>query len=249
MVCGSAMQKLTAEQYADLTRGAKVLTRDQFGDKVLHCGDGLVIKLFRRKRLLSSALFWPYAVRFADAATKLDQLGIDSVKVTGLYYVPSIQRHVVTYPFVAGQTLRDALNDSETSASQRTGLMLALAKFVALLHGKGVYFRAIHLGNVLVRPDGTLSLIDVSEASFHQGPLRLGQRARNFRPMTRYQKDLQALLDCGADRFLSVYLQHSGLSTAQCQSFAKAFETTCPQLATAVSQALTIVSGRSLKAA
>ncbi len=243
------MQKLTAEQYAELTRGAKVLTRDKFGDKVLHRDDGLVLKLFRRKRLLSSALLWPYAVRFADAATKLDQLGIGSVTVTGVYHVPAIERHVVTYPFVTGQTLRDVLTDPATSASRRTQLILALAEFVALLHGKGVYFRAIHFGNVLVLPDGTLSLIDVLETSFHRRPLRLGRRTRNFRPMTHYQEDLQALLDCGAAQFLSVYLQHARLSPSQCHTFAKSLEKNCPQLAAAVRPGLIIASGRPQKAA
>ncbi len=241
------MQKLTAEQYAELTRGAAVLSRDRHGDKVLRRDDGLIIKLFRRKRWLSSALFWPYAVRFANAAERLKQLGIGSVNVTGVYNVPEIQRQIVTYPYIAGETLRDVLTDPATSANRRTRLVLALAEFVALLHKKGVYFRAIHLGNVLVRPDETLSLIDVSEATFQRGPLRLGQRARNFRPLTRYEEDLHALLNC--DQFLSVYLQHARLSSSQCRSFAKLLKAVCPRLVAATTQSSEFVSDRSRSAA
>lgn len=213
------MQRLTAEQFSELTRGAEVLSRDTFGDKVLRRPDGTIVKLFRRKRLLSSALFWPYAARFATAAGRLKQLGIESVEVTGAYSVPAIQRHAVTYPFVEGRTLRDALTDSSTSIALQERLLLNLAQFLAKLHERGVYFRAIHLGNVLLRPDGVFSLIDVSEASFYRRPLRPVLRARNFRPLTKYPEDRQALQQFGIERFLNEYLHHANSSQKDCLAF------------------------------
>lgn len=224
------MQRLTAEQFAELTRDAQVLSRDEFGDKVLRRSDGTVIKLFRRKRLLSSALLWPYAVRFAHAARKLTQRGFVSVEVTGLYWVPSIQRHVVTYPFVAGETLRDLLNDSCVTASRRQQLLESFAEFVSRLHQQGVYFRAIHFGNVLVQSKDSMSLIDVSEASFRWGALSLSLRARNFRPMTRYREDLRPLLDFGVDKFMDRYGHHSNLSERERRVFANKLKASCPQL-------------------
>ena len=43
--------------------------------------DGTLLKLFRRKRLITSAAIWPYAQRFADNAKKLEKLGIPCPKI------------------------------------------------------------------------------------------------------------------------------------------------------------------------
>lgn len=60
------MQALDHTRYLALREGAQVLEADGSGDKVLRLTDGSILKLFRRKRLLSSAAWYPYAKRFAD---------------------------------------------------------------------------------------------------------------------------------------------------------------------------------------
>jgi hypothetical protein len=60
------MQKLDHTAYLNMRDGAEVLEADRHGDKVLRLTDGTMLKLFRRKRVLSSALWAPYAQRFAD---------------------------------------------------------------------------------------------------------------------------------------------------------------------------------------
>ena len=60
------MQSIDHSTYEALRKGAQVLEADGSGDKVLRLADGRMLKLFRRKRLLSSALFFPYAQRFAN---------------------------------------------------------------------------------------------------------------------------------------------------------------------------------------
>lgn len=53
------MQAIDHSTYEALRKGAHVLEADGSGDKVLRLADGRMLKLFRRKRLLSSALFSP----------------------------------------------------------------------------------------------------------------------------------------------------------------------------------------------
>ena len=65
------MQTLEQADYLALRADARVLEYDRHGDKVLQLADGSYLKLFRRKRLLSSAAWYPYAKRFADNALAL----------------------------------------------------------------------------------------------------------------------------------------------------------------------------------
>jgi hypothetical protein len=201
------VKTLSDQQYESLRSGAIVLSADKHGEKVLERSDGCVIKLFRRKRWMSSEIWSPYARRFARASRRLHQLGVPAARVEGLYWVPGIERHAVVYPKLPGETLRAAVADSHRCR----GLMLSFAGFLARLHSLGVYFRAVHFGNVLVQADGAFALIDISEAQFRR---RFGVelRARNFRPLVRYAEDAAALEIAGADRFVKAYLEHAHLT-------------------------------------
>jgi hypothetical protein len=63
------LKRLVHDDYLAMRAGATVLEADGFGDKVLRLADGTMLKLFRRKRLFSSAAWYPYAQRFADNAS------------------------------------------------------------------------------------------------------------------------------------------------------------------------------------
>jgi tRNA A-37 threonylcarbamoyl transferase component Bud32 len=141
---------ISHEEYQALRAGAQVLSFDEHGEKVLRTPDRRIIKLFRRKRLISTALFFPYAMRFSRAAEKLHLLGVAAPQVQAVHFIPSIKRHAVIYAEMPGVNLRTALEDQ----SQNAQLLMKLAEFMAGLHGKGVYFRAIHFGNVFVCNDG-----------------------------------------------------------------------------------------------
>ena len=100
------MQILQYDNYLALREGAKVIEKDVHGDKVRLLQDGTYMKLFRRKRLISSALFWPYAQRFADNAAKLKALGIPCPEVINVYRIPQIKRDMVHYRPLPGLPLR-----------------------------------------------------------------------------------------------------------------------------------------------
>lgn len=186
---------------------ATVLERDAHGIKVVETPAQEIIKIFRLKRQISSARFRPYAVRFAQNAKRLSELGIPTVEVKKLAYCPEQQRHVLVYQKLPGQLLRDALQDPD----QAQHLVQLFGAFVARLHALGVYFRSLHFKNVLVLENGELALIDISDMSFKRFKLRTALRLRNFSHMLRYAEDKQLLLP-HLDQFLQNYLQQAHLS-------------------------------------
>ncbi|MBF8778913.1 toluene tolerance protein [Pseudomonas fulva] len=179
------MQQLDHTAYLALREGAKVIEADGSGDKVLQMPDGRFLKLFRRKRWLTSAALFPYAQRFADNARQLRRLDVPTPEVLAVYRIKSIERDAVYYSPLQGQTLRQLIAESAATDELRE----AYGAFVARLHEQGVYFRSLHLGNVVLTPGQTLGLIDIADLSYRSGPLSQGKRLRNFQHMLRYRHD------------------------------------------------------------
>jgi tRNA A-37 threonylcarbamoyl transferase component Bud32 len=201
------MQALDHNAYLALREGAQVLEADGFGDKVLRLRNGNFLKLFRRKRLLTSAALFPYAQRFADNARALQQLAIPCPQVIAVYQLKNIQRDAVYYAPLEGQTLRQLFDNPERAASLRA----QLGEFVAQLHARGVYFRSLHLGNIVLTPDHSLGLIDIADLKCQRRTLSVGKRLRNFQHMLRYSQDRQWLLGDNSSEFFQSYLSSSGL--------------------------------------
>lgn len=195
------MQALDPTRYLTLREGAQVLEADGHGDKVLRLNDGSILKLFRRKRLLTSAAWYPYAQRFADNCTALREREIPCPEVRQVYRISSIQRDAVHYSPLPGQTLRQLLDDEERGDQLRA----KLGTFMATLHENGIYFRSAHLGNIVLTPEQQLGLIDIADLQVRRRPLRKSLRLRNFKHMLRYAEDRQWLLKDQGQTFLSHY--------------------------------------------
>lgn len=212
-------ERLDQAGYRELLAGSTVIERDAHGEKVLRAADGQIVKIFRRKRLLSTALFLPYASRFVRNAARLAAHGISTVEVSRRLYCPPLRRHLVIYRPLPGKTLREALRLLPEDAPRNLDLT---ASFVAMLHQKGVYFRSLHFGNVIVPPEGErLGLIDVADLAFRPGPLPIRLRMRNFRHMMRYVEDREALASFGGRRFLERYLAAAGMDKGASGQFLK----------------------------
>lgn len=196
------MQALEQARYLALREGATVLEADGTGDKVLRLADGSMLKLFRRKRLLSSAAWYPYAQRFADNCRHLQERQIRCPVVKAVYRIGAIERDAVHYAPLPGQTLRQVLEEP----ADHDQLRAQLGRFIATLHERGVYFRSAHMGNVVLTPEGELGLIDIADLRIFRRPLRKSQRLRNFKHMLRYPQDRQWLLDAGDSSFVDGYL-------------------------------------------
>lgn len=182
------MERLGKEEYLALREGAEVLEQDYFGDKVLRLSDGTILKLFRRKRLLSSATVRPYAKRFAANVAALAKLDIPVPRILRVMRIPSIERDAVLYEPLPGRTLRELRRSGLDEVSERQ-LKGATVRFIVELHDKGVYFRSLHLGNVVRMPDGRFGLIDVADLRIHPWPLGRYLRARNLRRMQGLAED------------------------------------------------------------
>jgi hypothetical protein len=171
---------------ADLTamiEGARVLEKDSYGPKVYHLADGNILKLFRRKRLFSSALFRPYSKRFIDNVAQLQQRGIPTLTVLAFFQLAAPGMTAVLYRPLPGETLRQISNKEGFDWQSNLDPLVAL---IRRLHGAGIYFRSLHLGNIVVTPDNELGLIDVADMRFLRAPLSPELARRNLQHFARY---------------------------------------------------------------
>lgn len=198
------MHPMDHSAYLAVRENATVLEADGSGDKVLLLEDGTILKLFRRKRLISSALVFPYARRFADNIQALKQRDIPCPDVIATYRIASISRDAVRYTPLPGLTLRQVLSQD----GDHEQLRVELGAFIARLHDQGVYFRSLHLGNVILTPDAKLGLIDISDMKCQRRSLSQRKRLRNFQHLLRYKNDRAWLVDGDAgSAFVAAYAQ------------------------------------------
>lgn len=109
---------------------------------------------------------------------------------------------MVTYKQLPGDDLR-ALNDASH--------LEAMPKYLARLHGRGVYFRGIHLGNVLYQGEGRYALIDISGMTIWPMPLTIWQRLRNLGRFVSFPEDIALFQAFGVSRFCDEYCSAAGL--------------------------------------
>lgn len=178
------LERQTFENWLDT---AEVIEQDQYGIKVMRLSDGTFLKLFRRKTLLSKNTLFPHAKRFANNAYRLQKMGIPCPEILGLYKMRMPYRSVVHYEPLPGDTLRQVLE--KASPSQQVEVMTQLGSFVAHLHDLGVYFRSLHMGNIIKTPEGELGLIDISDMRCLGRPLSKWMRKRNYQHLLRYAED------------------------------------------------------------
>lgn len=163
--------------------GASVLEADSYGAKVYRLQGGNILKLFRRKRWFSSALLRPYSKRFIDNAVQLEKLGVPTLKVVHFYDLEQPGMTAVLYQPLPGETLRQLARAPGFSWAQALPALIGL---IRELHRSGVYFRSLHLGNIVVTPDKTLGLIDIADMRFFKAPLSESLKKRNVQHFARY---------------------------------------------------------------
>jgi hypothetical protein len=199
---------ISTEEFNQLRAGARLLERDYRGEKVLLTPDNRIIKLFYPRRRFTSARIYPYAHRFWNNARQLREKGIITVHCEQLRRDRTNRRHLVTYALLPGTTLRNKLGET----GNRDNHLDKLANYMVTLHAKGVLFRSIHLGNILVLENGDYGLIDIADMSIQQRPLGLRKRARNFRHLLHDREDREQIGNYGFERFIGQYEQAAGIS-------------------------------------
>lgn len=162
----------------------EIIEQDNHGVKVLRCANGDFIKLFRVKRLVTMARIFNPAVMFFRKAEMLQQRGIATITPVGLYRLLHVPRWGARYQPLLGDTVRTLIKQSRFTDQHIT----QLGFFIAQLHRKGIYFRSLHPGNIVLQPNGEWGLIDILDCRFRwfQRPLNTWQRERNFAHFFRY---------------------------------------------------------------
>ena len=178
------MKKIDLSAYLAMREGAEVLEADSYGEKVLRLTNGNILKLFRKKRLISSSLWSPYATRFSRGAARLTRRGIRAPEILDVFRIPELKRDGVLYAPVPGNTLRQEFRMDPSTKNIKT-VRATLADFVRTLFDRGIYFRSLHLGNIVRTPDGTLGLIDIADIRTFPMPLPRLMRKRNLEKMLR----------------------------------------------------------------
>lgn len=174
---------MSQQEYQALRQDAEVIEKDGHGEKVLRLPDGTYLKLFRRKRLISSAAWYPYAHRFVDNAEKLKKLGFICPTVIDTFRLLTPKRDVVRYEPIPGESARSLLQNNRLSPAN----IESIKALIADLHAKGVYFRSLHFGNIVIDQKGKLGLIDISDLVTKKTELSSWHKKRNLSQLKKDQ--------------------------------------------------------------
>jgi hypothetical protein len=197
------MRTLSNDQYDALLMQSDVIEKDRHGIKVVRLPDGSFLKTFWYRHRISSRRIYPEWLRFVLHAGALKRRGIPTVTILQIIRIPHLKRTGVIYRPLEGRTLRQvhASGDFDEKLAGRLG------GFFAQLHRRGVVFRALHFGNVLLCPDGRFGLIDISDMKVFPCSLAVRTRMRNFVHLFRYPDDLRILTGAGIQSFIDGYLE------------------------------------------
>lgn len=175
-----SIRPLSRESLTRLIEKSTVIETDKNGPKVALLADGSYLKYFYRKRWLHRELLAPAAVQFSRNAHQLTQLEIPTLTVESLHRIIGEAHTVVIYEPLPGRTLRELLAANEADAN----LIYRLGIFLALVQRRGIYFRSIHPGNIIVN-GMEFGLIDILDMRFRSWSLSRWARRRNWRHLFR----------------------------------------------------------------
>lgn len=182
-------QLLDRSQFYQMLQGGTVLEQDERGIKVLRLENGDILKVFRVRNRFSVARIYSYARRFCRNAGRLRKAGIPTVHIKQLFHLETPAETAVLYAPLEGVTLRELLRDRSLT-TEEAGM---LGAFVAKLHRRGVHFRSLHLGNIVLDTQGRLGLIDIADMSIYPWSLWCDTRARSFTHLHRYPEQIREL--------------------------------------------------------
>ncbi|MBX3708525.1 MAG: hypothetical protein KIT56_01390 [Gammaproteobacteria bacterium] len=176
--------------------------------KVFEKDGNTIIKLFYpKKRLLSSDKYRPYALRFQNNILSLRMHGYDVPNVIKTEYCSELKIYLVYYQKIEGEDIRGLANKGKLEAIQH------VADLIADLHQKGIFFRSIHLENLLYKPDGTIALLDITDVRFQSTSLTMYSRYRNLKHLLQEPNDRALWQAFGISNFLKAYFKSTTLST------------------------------------
>ncbi|WP_316851811.1 lipopolysaccharide kinase InaA family protein [Aquipseudomonas alcaligenes] len=164
----------------------ELLEKDSHGPKVVRLPDGKLLKIFRSRRNPLLVRLSPDARRFAERAERLQRLGIQTPQLDELFWIDRKKAvSACLYQPLEGLPLDKLFRDARDEFDR---LLPQLGAYIHLLHQRGIYFRSLHLGNILRTPDGGFGLIDFLDIRFKRRPLGRHLVQRNFAHLKGYLK-------------------------------------------------------------
>ena len=196
------MRIVTAQELENWLTSGKVLEKDARGPKVVALDNNLFLKIFHTRKPPLLARLRPAARRFLNNARLLNGLGVATPTITDIFWLEKDKG-------LSGCLYRPLPGISLEALFQRTPEALQaalpdLARFIHTLHRKHIYFRSLHLGNILLLPEGGFGLIDFLDLKRNLLPLTDWHVRRNFRHMENYLSR-NGMNDFPVERLLALY--------------------------------------------
>ena len=172
------MRIVTVQELENWLAEGKVLEKDARGPKVLELVNGSFLKIFYTRRRPFLARLFPYAERFARNLAILRGAGFHVPEVIDTFWIDkSAGLSGCLYQPLPGSSIESIFRADPNLIKQH---LPALANFIKSLHQKGIYFRSLHIGNIILLPNGSLGLIDVLDLQKKRSPLGPNLIRRNF---------------------------------------------------------------------
>lgn len=197
---------LESQAFADLCAQSQVISRHGvYGPKVLKLPSGHYLKVFNPKSGFTKRGLFPKYKTFVRNAEHLARISIPSIEIIQVYYLSHTRAYAVEYAPLEGVDLRSLAVEEPSKTLED------FIPFLIKLHEKGIYFRGIHLGNVLKLNKGGHGLIDMADLYFSLRPLSIHKRVRNLRHMLNNRDDALLFKTFGVQHFLKMYEEQAGL--------------------------------------
>lgn len=204
-------QLMTQAELARLQASGKTLEQDERGIKVTLLPDGNLLKVFRLRGWFSSSFIYSNARSFCRNAQRLHERNIPTVNIIQLIHFERSTNTAALYEPLAGETLNTLVKNNQLTVHHSETLGI----FIAKLHEKGIHFKSLHFGNIILNPQGNLGLIDIADMRIFPWALHISTRLRCFKRLLRYQQDMKLL---GADNLammINAYVNAANISARQ----------------------------------
>ena len=103
-------------------------------------------------------------VKEAKVCARLSHPGI--ARVVDFFSIED--RHYLVEEFVEGETLLNKLQNSPLSVEETIAITIRLTKILTYIHEQGIVYRDLKPDNVMVKPDGSIKLLDFGIARVHK---------------------------------------------------------------------------------
>ncbi|SEQ23891.1 hypothetical protein SAMN04244573_01250 [Azotobacter beijerinckii] len=196
------MRIVSAQELEKWLGNGQVLEKDGRGPKVVALDDGRFLKIFHTRRHPLLARLQPAAQRFSRNAGQLGQRGIRTPQIVETFWLDrAAGLSACLYHPLPGISVEQLYRQAP---QQIADLLPALAEFIRHLHERGIYFRSLHLGNIIRMPDGQFGLIDILDLRCRQGALSAWLVRRNLCHLRHYLERRQ-LTDFPLDTLCELY--------------------------------------------